>query len=411
MFVLLTGLRDGSWLTAERIRNYSLMLAIAGLVSLAAIWCSGASGMTDRFGRPIGTDFSGVWTAGRLVLMGQPQNVFDPTLHFEFQRAVFANRNIDVYGWHYPPYFLALATLLATMPYVPALLIWQGATFALFARTISQIAPSNNLVMVATIGFPAVFVTLGHGHNSFLTASLLGTGLVLLERRPVIAGIAIGLLAYKPQFGVVLPLVLIAGHHWRAAFCATITVAAMTLATVVSMGTDVWIAFFEAASFTRTVVLEQGNTGWHKIQSLFAAVRSFGGSLPLAYALQGLLTIAVLLALTTAILRRADHRLIKSATATAALLATPYCLDYDLAILGISIAFSLHYAAQHGFAPFEKTLLATVWLVPLVARTGMAATGVPIGVLVMGVFFAFVMSRALASAETASKSERTLAYG
>jgi hypothetical protein len=40
-------------------------------------------------------------------------------------------------------------------------------------------------------------------------------------------------------------------------------------------------------NFTQTVVLEQGGTGWQKIQSIFSAVRMWGASVPTAYAIQG----------------------------------------------------------------------------------------------------------------------------
>ena len=66
------------------------------------------------------------------------------------------------------------------------------------------------LAYIATLAlaFPAVFVNLGHGHNGFLTAALIGFALLWLDRRPVVAGILFGLLAYKPQFGLMIPLVL-----------------------------------------------------------------------------------------------------------------------------------------------------------------------------------------------------------
>uniref|UniRef100_UPI001C087158 hypothetical protein n=1 Tax=Acinetobacter baumannii TaxID=470 RepID=UPI001C087158 len=75
-----------------------------------------------------GTDFSGVWTAGRTLLAGDATGLFDPATHFAFQRQVFADPAIDVFGWHYPPFFLGVAAVLALMPYVPALIVWQAST-------------------------------------------------------------------------------------------------------------------------------------------------------------------------------------------------------------------------------------------------------------------------------------------
>ena len=386
---------DGSWLTADRIRAYALIMACLSLAVLGFNWGTGTGPMTDRFGRPLGTDFFGIWTAGRMLLEGDVLGMFDPGRHFAYQRAFMHDPAMQVLGWHYPPFFLAVAALLATMPYVTSLFVWQSVTFAMFATVIRRILPGDPLVWVATFGFPAVYITLGHGHNSFLTAALLGSGLLLLDRRPAVAGVLIGLLAYKPQFGLLLPLVMILGGHWRATVAAGATVAAMVVASTVILGFDVWTAFAAGAEFTRGTILEQGATGWHKIQTVFSAVRSFGGSIALAYAAQGMATAAVLAALAAITLANADKRLIAAATCIATVLATPYALDYDMTILGVALAFSVAHGAEHGFAPGEKSLLALVWFMPMIARTGMLATGVPIGVLVMTLYFCTVIARAL----------------
>ena len=132
-----------------------------------------------------------------------------------------------------------------------------------------------------------MLINIGHGQNGFLTAALLGGALVALDRRPLLAGILLGLLVYKPQFGLMIPIALAAGARWRSFFAAAATVALLTLVTTISFGPQVWHAFLASTHFTRTVALEQGNTGWHKIQSIFSWARMWGAPIPLAYALQG----------------------------------------------------------------------------------------------------------------------------
>lgn len=392
---VLKAVRDGTWLTPSRMLAYALFMGGLSCLVLGYNWTTGLTAMTDRFGRPLGTDFYGIWTAGRMFLAGDIHGMFDPDRHFAFQRAFMNDPTMPVLGWHYPPFFLAIAVPLALLPYVASLLVWQGVTFALFLQTIRKIVPAHPLALAAAFGFPAVYVTIGHGHNSFLTAFLLGYGLLLLDRRPVIAGVLIGLLAYKPQFGLLLPVVLIAGRHWRATIAATVTVVAMVITTTMIMGVDVWPAFAAGNHFTRTFILEQGATGWHKIQTVFSAVRSFGGSITLAYAVQGLATTAVLVSLAGMTYARADKRLIASATCIATMLATPYALDYDMTILGVAIAFSVAHGLERGFDPYTKSLLALVWFLPMVARTLMLGTGVPVGVVVMTLYLVAVVSRAL----------------
>lgn len=394
---MLEVLRNGSWLDKERLERYPVIFAVLGFVSLLVIWATGPNAMTDAMGRPIATDFSGVWTAGRMLLEGNATGLFDPLQHFAYQREVFANDKISVYGWHYPPFFLAVAALLATMPYLVALFVWQAGTFAAMTAVLRRIVPTHTgYVTLLAIGFPATLVTLGHGHNSFLSTALIGGGLLLLERRPVLAGVLIGLLAYKPQFGIVVPLVLALGGHWRAFASASATVVAMVAVSTLLLGTEVWTAFLQHAGFTRDVVLEQGGTGWHKIQSAFSAVRALGLPVSLAFTVQAAVSLGVMATLALLVVRRADHRLIAAATATAALLATPYCLDYDMAILAVAIAFATAHALERGFAPYEITLLAFVWVTPLVARSLMLATGIPLGLIAMLLLFAMIAKKALA---------------
>jgi hypothetical protein len=253
------------------------------------------------------------------------------------------------------------------------------------------------LWLLLAISYPAVFVNLGHGHNGFLTAALIGFALVQLDRRPVLAGILFGLLAYKPQFGLMIPLVLIATGRWRTAFAAAATVALLVLAATLAFGADTWRAFFAFAEYTRTIVLETGETGWHKIQSVFAWARMWGASVPLAYAVQGAVTLGIAGALVWLWRSPASFALKAAALCLAAILATPYSLDYDLMVLAPAIAFLVMDGLERGFAPSEKTALALLWIAPLLARGLAQATLIPLGVIAMLAMFAIVLHKAKGS--------------
>jgi len=218
----------------------------------------------------------------------------------------------------------------------------------------------------------------------------------VLDRRPRLAGVLLGLLAYKPQFGILIPLVLVADGRWRTVVAAGGTVAALVIATTFTFGLSVWDAFLASAHFTRTVVLESGQTGWHKIQSVFALVRMWGGSVPLAYALQTAVTLALMVALVWLWRLRTDFNLKAAALILAAILATPYSLDYDMTALAPAIAFLVVHGMRCGFAPWEKTALAVLWLAPLVARGVAGATLLPVGVPAMALVLGLVLHRAAA---------------
>jgi hypothetical protein len=387
------GLQSGQWLTAARARGYSLIVLVLCTLAMAG-WIAASDGLIDRNGKPLGTDFSNVYAAGSLTWQGRPAAAYAPALQHAAEKAVFDGREVPFFGWHYPPFFLAIAVLVATVPYAWGLGIWLAAGLAAYLATMRAIMPSSQTLLIAA-SFPAVFVNIGHGQNGFLTAALLGGALQLLDRRPWLAGLLIGGLAYKPQFGVMIPIALLAGGRWRTIGAAVATVVALIGMSFATLGGGVWQAFADSMNFTQTVVLEQGGTGWEKIQSAFSAARMWGASVHLAYTIQ--LTLALMLAASLAWLwhSKAAFELKAAALATASLLATPYVLDYDLVVLAIAIAFMVRHGSTSGFRDGEISLLAAGWMVPLLSRTIAGITGIPLGLLVLLSLYIFILRRAV----------------
>jgi hypothetical protein len=384
-------LRSGDWLTAERARGYSLIL-LAFYLLAAIAWIVLSDGLVDRNGKPLGTDFSNVYAAGVLTLEGRPADAYDPARQHAAEQEIFGPPT-PFFGWHYPPFFLMVAAALATLPYAWALFVWMALTIPPYLVAMRAICPRPETLLAAA-AFPAVFVNLGHGQNGFLSAALLGGALVCLDRRPVLAGLLIGLLAYKPQFGILIPLVLLATGRWTVIASAGVTISALCAVTWLMFGTVAWQAFAASAEFSRTIVLEEGGTGWEKIQSVFSAARNLGAPAEIAYAAQGALMLALAVTLVLLWRSRAAYELKAAALAVACLLATPYVLDYDLMVLAVAIAFLVTHGFVHGFRNYEISLLALAWAVPLVARVVMDTTGVPIGFLTMLMLYAATLRRA-----------------
>ena len=188
---------------------------------------------------------------------------------------------------------------------------------------------------------------------------------------------------------------MLCGQYWRAFGSAAVSFLALTLATLAAWGTAPWAAFVQSLTYSRVELLEQGNTGFYKMQSLFAAVRMLGGDVALAYIAQGALLVVLVLTLAVLWAKRVDWRLKSAALLTAAILATPYCLDYDMMVIAPAIAFVVAHGLQRGFAPYEKSLLAVVWFIPLIARTLAQTTLLPLGLLAMLALYGWVSWRAL----------------
>jgi hypothetical protein len=401
-------LRSGAWLTPARMRGYSLILLGISVIAMAG-WIALSDGLSDRNGKPIGTDFSSFYAAGSLVLDGRAGDVYNMAAHYAREQQIFGPAT-PYYGWLYPPIFLLLAAPLASMPYPVALAVWQISSFALYLAVIGFIAGGMGKRGIAigptwlavAAGFPAVLINLGHGQNGFLTAGLFGAALLALPSRQLLAGALFGLLAYKPQFALVIPVALLAAGQWRAIIAAGITVVALVSITSLLFGSDLWLAFTASTETSRKLLLEQGDVGFEKLQSVFAAVRMWGGGIPFAYTAQGIVSLAVICG-TAWTWSSACNRDLKSALlVVATLLASPHVLDYDLVVLAVAIAFFVRHGLKRGFRNFEISLLAAAWIVPLLSRGIAGVTGIPLGLLVLLTLYVFTLRRAMLDRESVS---------
>ncbi len=372
------------------------------LCGLAIIgWIASADGLVDRNGKPIGTDFSSFYAAGSLALAGHAGDAYKMAEHHAREQATFG-ADTPYYSWNYPPIFFLMVAPLASLPYWLALAVFQGTSLAFYLGIIAAIlrtarqqegAIASSWLPIAA-AYPAVFINLGHGQNGFLTAGILGAALAMLPRRPLLAGLLMGLLAYKPQFATVIPVALLAGYQWRALAVTAFSAIALAAASYLIFGEDCWAAFIASTDLSRKLLLEQGGVGFEKVQSAFAAARLLGGGIGLSYVVQGAVS-ALAVCGTAWAWRSSESQSIKSAILlAAAALASPYLLDYDLVLLGPAIAFSVEAIADRPY-PYEVSLLAFVWIAPLFARTVAGLSGIPVGLLAILTLFAVILRRTI----------------
>jgi alpha-1,2-mannosyltransferase len=408
-------LRSGRWLTADRARAYSVILLASYAIAVIG-WIALSDGGIDRNGKPIGTDFASFYAAGSLALEGHAAGIYDMAAHYAREQQIFGAAT-PYYGWLYPPIFLLVAVPLALLPYAVALIVWQGASLALYLAVIAAILAKlrrddgaiAQLWLPVAAAFPAVFVNLGHGQNGFLTAGLLGAALLLLQRRPLLSGILFGLLAYKPQFGLLIPIALLAAGQWRATISAGLTVVALMTVATFAFGTDIWWAFAASTETSRKLLLEQGDVGFEKLQSVFAAIRMWGGGVPLAYWAQGAASVAAIGGVAWLWRNSADRDLKAALLMIATLMASPHALDYDLTILGPAIAFFVASSWSNGFRDFDISLLAAAWITPLLARGIAGLTGIPLGLIAIVVLYALTMRHAMRDRASAGNPASVIA--
>jgi hypothetical protein len=190
---------------------------------------------------------------------------------------------------------------------------------------------------------------------------LIGGTLALLERRPALAGVCLGLLTYKPQFGLLFPLVLLVERRWTTMGVAALVALAMAAASWLAFGSASWQAFFHWMPITSHVVFGEGRADFARLQSLFGLVRAHGGGETLAWSVQIAGSIAT------------------AALAAGTLLVTPYVYMYDVVVLAVAVAFLLRHALERAdFATAEAAVLAAAGVLILIfpyvkTQVGLAA--------------------------------------
>jgi hypothetical protein len=269
------------------------------------------------------------------------------------------------------------------MPYLVAAIVWLVTTLAAYVAAIGGILGRTGILFA--LGFPAAIWNVTAGQNGFLTAALAGGTLGLLQRRPALAGICLGLLTYKPQFGLLFPFVLIADRQWLTIAAAAITAIVLAALSWLAFGSTSWEAFVHWAPLSSRALIDQGALDWYRVQSVFALVRAHGGSETLAWTVQAIVTLTLAVGLIWLWRSRVPFELKAAALAAGALLATPYLFMYDLVVLAVAVAFLLRLALAREFLTrMEIASLAAAGALILIYPYVETHVGLAAVVIVMG---------------------------
>lgn len=365
-------------------------LIVAYTVYLVVCFWQG-SWLVAPDGGGVPTDFVNVWAAGRLVLEGHPAAAYDWPTH-KAMEVVALSRPFDGYfGWHYPPVFLFVAAALSLMPYTAAYLLWTFGTFPAYFAAIRAIIGERAGHMLAA-AFPAVLCNFVVGQNGFLSTALLGGALFTLVQRPILSGVLLGFLTYKPHLGLLIPIALIAGGYWRTFFVAGAVAALMAAASWGAFGTATWQAFVANIGHTSQAFLSDGWADFGKLQTAFGLVRTLGFSEPAAWSVQ--IVVALIAAVAVAALwrSRASYDIKAAALGAGALLATPYLYTYDLVVLAAPLAFLFRLGRARGFLAYELAGMGAACMLILIFPFVTAPVGVAAVLIVAGM----IARRALA---------------
>lgn len=280
--------------------------------------------------------------------------------------------------WSYPPHLLLLAAPFGLLPYGLAVLLWMGLGLGAFYFAV-RVSGGNWRDGAALLLAPAAVICIVSGQNSFLTAALLIAVFRLLDGKPWLAGILLGLLTMKPQLGILFPLMLLLTRRWTVLFTAAATALSLAALTAAIYGTDIWSIYLGPAARMQEFVLRSPSDIIKGLMpTAFMNARVAGLSAQAAYYVQAVLALIAVTATAWVFARRRDPLLSYCALLIGNALLTPYLMSYDLVMMG-------WLALMINRAPLalaeRKVLLALYWL-PVIALA-MGMLGLPGSVLIL----------------------------
>lgn len=386
-------------LLSVRLKTTLLVLA-AGVLLIAAASFAIAIATSDNLFTKAGPIIGGDYIVFREAALaaGGPDMaaIYDlDTLDARFEET-YPGKGVAGLVWMYPPTMSLVIAPFALPPYLASFALWVAAFAGLFLATARRLwrDPTALFFIIAS---PAFYLALITGQNGFLTAALIALAGAFARSRPIIAGVAAGLLTVKPQLGLLIPIAFLAAGCWRAIFVAAATALALAALSVAVYGPDVWVAFIDSV-LSHSARMDDGGFPFNKIVTPLAFLITLGAPLAIAAPVQLGCSLAAAAYIALIWRRVADDDLRAAALSTAALIATPYAFYYELIIAAPALLLIARRAVATGWLPYERQMMVAAWVLPLAPAPTLSEPGFPAYPIAAMLAFAIVARRALPAA-------------
>jgi len=311
-----------------------VLAALVAIVAFKTFWFARWGGWSDREL----ADFDAFHIVAQRVWRGDLDQVYHFAALLKMQLEA-AGGSTGFMPWTYPPQYALLLAPLALLPVGLAYLLFTAATLALYLAVLRRIA-GVNFAHVLVILFPALAITIGSGQNGFLTGALIALVCLNVERRPLLAGLALGAMVIKPHLAIAFGVYLLATRRWVALATAAFVVLASSLLCTLLFGWQIWAAWLGAIKESASY-LEQGYYPLYRMISAYAALYQVGLSANISFWGQVAVAALALLAVLFATARGTSSQFALGITVMVSVMISPYAYDYDLPMLGIGLALIL----------------------------------------------------------------------
>jgi len=339
-----------------------LLLSLVALDFKLAATQSFPSFVLDPAGYQVGRDFLNTWMGGRSVFSGGPAAWFDYHAYNAVVQKLTGDPDLPPLFWSYPPHLLLFIWPFGLLSYLPAYVLWCLTGLALYVRAALAGGVDRKFWLFLAVA-PAVTMNIFLGQNGFLTAALLIGGFANLDRRPTVAGILFGILTIKPQFGLLLPVMLILTSRWRVMAVAAATATVLFGVTTIWFGADIWTEYLQkVVPQQHWLLITAGDKSWPIVSSAFVNARLIGLSNEWAWVVQAVSSCCALAAVVWTFWRRRDPVLSSALFVTATFLFSPWMLNYDMVVFGWVVAL---LRAREDETYFDHGLALAVWALPV----------------------------------------------
>ena len=389
------------WLTLRRLHASCAALVIGftiyGLTSAWRAW--------RLYGQPNGFDFVTFWAASRLTLEGTPLKAYSQVAITHAVQTALPHMSVPG-AWSYPPNFLLLVEPLSLLPCPIAYLVFIILTSAVFVLLLRRVLPMSQ-AWLPILAFPGIWLNAGFGQNGCLTAALALAAFLLLKKRPVLAGVCVGMLSIKPHLAILFPVALACAGMWTTFIAAAVTVVLFTGASIAMFGMAVLPAFLHGLSDANSY-LSDGRLPWRETASLFTALRALHVAALPAYVAQACLAIAATGTVAWVWLRSRELDVRAMALVAGTFMVNPYIYYYDTVWLGVPIALFTARALHEGWLRWEREILCVAWLYPTLGSMTGNLLHVGFGPLVFMALMFVAVRRTRQEASAAAITNRSL---
>jgi hypothetical protein len=335
-------------------------LTIGTYITLAGVSAIHTHNRVGLGGAPLFYDFSVFHQAGLLADAGRAADAYDDGKMIAAEHAAFPGSTLRL-PWNYPPTFQVMLMPFGALPYIPAWLIWSGALYGFYALLARRLVHDPDKLWILLLA-PGAAVNLFFGQNGILSVVLMGAGVLLLRSRPVLGGVLLGMMAYKPQFALLVPFALLFGREWRAFAAAAISQAALMALSVALIGIEPWLAFLHKIA-QPSAIFSSSSSDWRAIPSVMIFARSLGFGPDVSSFCHW--TVAALAAAGALWIwhKTQDGPIRAAVLAAATLVVTPYLRAYDLVLLVLPVAVLL---SRSKTSLIEKIVIFSAWLIPAI---------------------------------------------